>query len=189
MANANGGGGIYCYYGSSSPVVVNSILWGDSPDEIYLHEVGGDITITYSDVEGGDPGNPGSPYPGMGNIDADPKFVVGDNYHLADVSPCIDRGTSNKAVYPTLPDDDIDGDPRPWDVLSIPNNPSAYDMGADEYISSCPPPEVSTYNSATKILHIPTVQVGPGKCYIIDLKKEAKGWKFSLINATAKPCE
>jgi hypothetical protein len=106
------GGGICSI--ARSPTVVNSILWGDtvggSPSEIYLE--GSTINITYSDIQGG--------WAGTGNIDADPLFVGGGDYHLKTGSPCIDTGTSVGA-----PAYDIDGLPRPQG--------SGYDMGAYEY--------------------------------------------------------
>jgi parallel beta-helix repeat protein/predicted outer membrane repeat protein len=68
--------------------IINSILWGDSPDEIY-----GSPVVTYSDVEGA--------WEGTGNIDADPLFRAPEfgEYYLMSVvcgypmdSPCIDAG-------------------------------------------------------------------------------------------------
>jgi len=106
---AEGGGGIYCE--NSSPIITNCILWEDKPDEIYVKS--GDLTVTYSDVQGG--------YQGEGNIDADPLFVGGGDYHLTEESPCIDAGTSKGA-----PDTDIDGDSRPQGA--------GYDIGSDEYV-------------------------------------------------------
>ncbi|MBC8229350.1 hypothetical protein H8E77_07385, partial [bacterium] len=54
---ANSGGGIYCEE-SSSPEVKNTILWGNSPPEIYFNAHAGfnTITISYSDVQGGEDG-------------------------------------------------------------------------------------------------------------------------------------
>ncbi len=108
----------------ASPTAFNTILWGNtadgSPDEISVSE-GSLIDITYSDIQGGDPDNPGSPYPGIGNIDpCDPAFAGNGDYHLTDSSCCIDTGTDVGA-----PDYDIDGDIRPYG--------DGYDMGADEF--------------------------------------------------------
>jgi parallel beta-helix repeat protein len=78
------GGGLYC--SGASPVFINSILWGDTPQEIYQTGSDNDISISYSDIQGG--------YPGTGNIDADPLFVDAPNgdFHLSANSPCIDAG-------------------------------------------------------------------------------------------------
>jgi len=103
------GGGISCCL-SSSPTITNCILWGDfapgGPEIFGLIE-----GVTYSDVQGG--------YWGEGNIDADPLFVGGGDYHLTSGSPCIDTGT-DAGVYT-----DIDGDARPMGA--------GFDMGSDEY--------------------------------------------------------
>lgn len=119
---AYAGGGVRCDE-YSSPTLTNCVLWGDTPDEIFVDT--GNPTLTYCDVEGG--------YEGEGNIDADPLFVdmASGDYHLAEGSPCIDEGTSAGA-----PDTDFEGDPRPWGM--------GYDIGADEYrlvgVVGSPPP-------------------------------------------------
>lgn len=73
------GGGSYGY--ESTPEIVNSIFWGDLPEEIY-----GVSTVTYSDIEGG--------WPGEGNIDSDPLFIgtAIHDYRLTHDSPCVDKG-------------------------------------------------------------------------------------------------
>ena len=80
------GGAIYC--SDSYPDLVNSILWDNIPEEIFLTS-GGTVTATYSDIEGG--------LTGTGNIDEDPLFVNPGNgdYHLQPTSPCIDAGDPN----------------------------------------------------------------------------------------------
>jgi len=102
--SGNPGGGINVY-GSDTSTVVNSILWGNTPDQ-----TSGNLEIYYSDVQGG--------FSGMGNIDADP--LLGNDNHLKAGSPCIDTGT----VEMGAPNTDIDGASRPQG--------SGYDMGADE---------------------------------------------------------
>ena len=107
------GGGMYNLGGP--PVLVNCILWYNSPQEVY----GTAAIITYSDVQGG--------YAGTGNINADPLFADPDSgdFHLSPGSPCIDAGTNLDA-----PSTDYEGDPRPidgdgkWDAV--------VDMGVDE---------------------------------------------------------
>jgi len=69
-------------------------------------------------------------HPGNGNIDEDPQWVDPENgdYRLKLSSPCIDSGTT------TGPATDLDGNPRPVDVLGIGRDgPGAYDMGCYEF--------------------------------------------------------
>jgi len=114
---SNFGGGIRSL--ESRPTITNCIIWGNIRGEISSAAPGtGRLpTVTYSDVQGG--------YTGEGNIDDDPLFVSGIDYHLTEGSPCIDQGTSEGA-----PDHDIDGDSRPLG--------EGYDMGSDEYVSASP---------------------------------------------------
>ena len=111
-ASTNGGG---LYSASTSAKIINSILWENSPQEVY-NDATSDPTITYSDVYGG--------YTGLGNIDVSPAFVniATPDLHLTGASPCINTG-SNAAPY--LPAQDKDGNPR---IIG----PSV-DMGAFEY--------------------------------------------------------
>jgi len=76
------GGGIACFAFTQPPEIINTIVWGNTPDQIY----GDPPTVTYCDVEGG--------WTGEGNIDADPEFVLAEknDYRLLWGSPCIDAG-------------------------------------------------------------------------------------------------
>ena len=136
---AGGSGGCVTCAGSSmgsSPAFTNCIMWGDSPNELDVQL--GTPVVTYCDVQGG--------WSGMGNIDADPGFVVdyaklmitaqkGDlnlDYRLGPGSPCIDAGTSTGT-----PSTDMDGRPR-YDDPTTPNTGTGpggdyYDMGAHEF--------------------------------------------------------
>ena len=111
------GGGIYAGL-NAAPSVLNSILWGDTVNELERHDTGS-FSIDYSDIQGGWP-------TGTGNINTNPKFVGGGNYHLTSTSPCIDAATAAGS-----PADDIDGSPRP--------QVAGYDMGADEFVVNKPP--------------------------------------------------
>ena len=104
---AYSGGGIYSY--SSSPSVSNCIFWDDEGGEIY-----GTGTYTYCCVQGG--------FAGTGNISEYPRFLDASNgnLRLRGGSPCIDAGTNVGA-----PLTDLDGNPRPYNVLT--------DIGAYEY--------------------------------------------------------
>jgi len=113
------GGGISCR--NSSPSITNCIIWNSLPQEIYI----GSPIVTYSNIKQEE-----GVYPGIGNINADPLFVGGDegNYYLTADSPCIDAGTSTNA-----PSEDKEGIPRPQGA--------GIDMGTYEYVesTSCTP--------------------------------------------------
>ncbi len=110
------GGGMY-NENNGAPTVTNCILWGDSPDEIYND--GSTPVVSYCDVQGG--------YTGTGNIDADPLFVGGGDYHLQADSPCIDVGDNSA---PSIPSTDFEGDPRIMDGDG--DTIAVVDMGVDE---------------------------------------------------------
>ena len=105
--------------------LVNTVVWGNTGGQI---SGSGDITVTYSDIQGG--------WPGTGNIDADPLFVqpADDNLRLAFGSPCIDAG-DNDAV-PDGVTTDLDGLPRFVDDPDVDDTgngtPPIVDMGAYE---------------------------------------------------------
>ena len=113
---ADSGGGVYVE-SRSTATATNTIVWGNSSSQL-----GGDGTfvVTYSDIQGG--------YSGTGNINSDPLFVVGGDYHLSSSSPCIDTGTSTGA-----PATDMAGTSRP--------RGQGYDMGAYEYVG-VPVPDI-----------------------------------------------
>ncbi|HIJ54387.1 MAG TPA: hypothetical protein HPP66_14740, partial [Planctomycetes bacterium] len=67
--SAMAGGGVYNQ--ESSPTLTNCILWDDRPQEVYL-AMGATAVITYSDVQGG--------WPGEGNMDIDPCFVQQEHF-------------------------------------------------------------------------------------------------------------
>jgi hypothetical protein len=134
------GGGIYCGLGcpppsgTTIPIITGCILYGNTPDEIYLDQKTPTPVITYSDIQGG--------WPGEGNIDADPYFVergywdangtpadanddfwVDGDCHLSLDSPCIDTGDPDYVAEPN--ETDLDGKPR---VIG-----GRIDMGAYEF--------------------------------------------------------
>lgn len=116
------GGGIYCKDGN--PIAVNSILWGNGPNQVAIDS--GTPELQYCDIEGGWGGSGGN------NIDADPMFVYSDesDYRLLPGSPCIDAGTSDGA-----PEVDFGGRPR-YDAPVIANTGGGampyYDIGVHE---------------------------------------------------------
>ena len=94
------GGGIYCK--RSGINLVNSILWNNSPQEVYFSDLANSnsIMITYSSIQGGENeivvNDNGTVYWLEGNIESDPLFVEPENdiYILQQGSPCIDSGTA-----------------------------------------------------------------------------------------------
>ncbi len=134
----NSGFGIHC--SSRSINIANSIIYDnkygeDSEDQIIDP---GHVTVSYSYIQMNEPNSP--PWPGIGNINADPCFIdagywdtngtpddywddfwIDGDYHLKPASPCIDSGGS---VPLMLSDTDLDNKPRIAD--------SAVDMGAYE---------------------------------------------------------
>jgi len=85
---AGNGGAIGCDMGCT-PTVRNSILWANvstTNPEIYVGPNSSTITVDYTDVQGG--------WPGTGNINADPKFLLPPqlDFRLLWPSPCIDAG-------------------------------------------------------------------------------------------------
>ena len=109
-------------------------MWGNtapSGPQIYNYDETSSATVSYSDVQGG--------WPGEGNIDADPCFVepgywdangvwVDGDYHLLADSPCINAGDPNYIAEPN--ETDLDGKPR---VIG-----GRIDMGAYEFFNTRP---------------------------------------------------
>ena len=116
---ASSGGALYNMDAYHSPVLTNSIFWGDSPDEIY--DSNSTPVVTYSDIQNG--------YIGTGNIDGDPLFVDAANrdFHLGIGSAAIDAGSN---LVENLPNFDFEGDPRILDGNS--DGIPTVDMGVDE---------------------------------------------------------
>ena len=102
---ASTGGAIYFQSGCQT-LLINSILWNDSPEEVYFDEnySPNSITISYSDIQGGEAGIVtinSTVYWLEGNIDEDPLFVGtgGYPYSLLEDSSCIDAGNPDPIYY------------------------------------------------------------------------------------------
>ncbi len=127
--NAAGSGSAFSGDATETTDIANSILWGNTPDQI-----ASSATVTYSDVQGG--------FAGMGNIDSDPLFAAG--HHLGAGSPGIDA--ANNDAVPVGVTTDLDGNPRFVDDPDTPDsgNPPGggpiVDMGAYEFQGGPPCP-------------------------------------------------
>ena len=116
--------------GPSDVQIINSIIWDG--DNVIWNNNDSIITITYSDIKSG--------WPGEGNIDVDPLFrdpdgiddipgTEDDNLRLSIGSPCIDAGDPNYVAEPN--ETDLDGRPRLFDGND--DGIAVVDMGAYEY--------------------------------------------------------
>jgi len=116
----NEGAGISSRNGST-PIIYNSIVWGNSGGSFSGSSSGSSI-VSYSDIEGG--------FPGTGNLDENPLFInhAGNDYHLAAGSNLINAGNNN-APYLDLTNFDLDGNYR---IIGV-----TVDMGAYESDTSC----------------------------------------------------
>lgn len=121
------GGGICCL--TSSSTITNTILWdNDAPTGPEIWMGAANLTISYSDVDGGQSScyvDPGSTLNwGTGMIDANPLFVDAPNgdFHLTCLSPCYGAGDNSAQSLPSV---DFEGDPR-----VIHDN---VEIGADEF--------------------------------------------------------
>jgi hypothetical protein len=133
--------------------IYNSILYQNSPAEIYMFIGENELNIYNSLVAGGEEGintyTPGTIDYDPSNIDSDPKWDTLSMfpYSLSSGSPCIDAGTLNLPPGVELPETDLAGNPR------IHNG--YIDMGAYEYGPwvGIQKPEDRSQKSEEKLLH------------------------------------
>jgi len=114
------------------PVLTNSIMWNNTPDEIWFNpeKEPSLATVSWSDIRGGESGiitNDNGTVEWVGeNLDNDPLFTGSGDYpyQLSALSPCINAGNPDTlGLY--LPVNDLVGNPRIWDDI--------VDMGAYEW--------------------------------------------------------
>jgi hypothetical protein len=119
---------------SSELNIYNSILYNNSPAELYMFSLEGvnSLNIYNSLVQGGQEGiriytSGNSLYYDPSNIDTDPMWdtVSMYPYSLSAGSPCIDAGTLDLPPGIDLPETDLAGNPRVYNGY--------VDMGAYEY--------------------------------------------------------
>jgi len=106
------GHGVYVYAPTASAAIHNSIVWGDSTNQ--LARAFGTLSVSYSDIRGG--------WTGTGNIDSAPVLIP-QTCRLASTSPCKNAGSSNNASAI-----DFEGESRPYGGY--------VDIGADEFVDS-----------------------------------------------------
>lgn len=149
----------YCGYDT----VINSIIWGG--DSLRLYTFNDTLTVQYSNVEGG--------WPGIGNIDIDPKFVYPDtgNFNLSwanwpvddsSKSPCIDTGDPSSPLDPDSTRADMGAlyfNQRPDDIDDTRIIPAKYLL-----LESYPNP----FNSSTTIRYT-VLTAGPVTLDIYDI--------------------
>jgi hypothetical protein len=132
---SDAGGGI-CNDATGETILLNSVLWGNIENGIYVNESAqiqaspqSPPTINYCSIQCWT-----GKWGGQGNIDADPCFIapgcwdanrvwVDGDYHLRSDSPCIDAGDPSYVPEPN--ETDLDGNSR------IVNG--TVDMGAYEF--------------------------------------------------------
>jgi hypothetical protein len=127
---APGEGGAFHLF-SSEVVLVNSILWENSTNEIFCTASGGvnSVVAAFCDIMGGENGVVTNGHADItwdaSNLDADPLFVAPTNgdFHLRGGSPCIDSGT---AYFELAGEVIVDLNPADY-------NGSAPDQGAFEF--------------------------------------------------------
>jgi len=129
----NNGGALFTW--NSHPTLVNTILWNNFPQEIYMEELNdtSSITIAYSDIQGGQD-NIGSGVNNQiywldGNIDEDPLFVDVNlnDFSLQTSSLCINSGIQNSTLV-------YDNGNKALHIPIIKFEGSAPDIGAWEYM-------------------------------------------------------
>jgi len=120
--NINEDNGVTFSIEEGASVLFRNSIVRKASSEANLIEGAGTVLASYSNLEGG--------FPGEGNIDADPVFVdpANGDYRLQMGSPCIDSASN------AGPSTDLDGYPRPVDIIGLGREgPGAFDMGAYEF--------------------------------------------------------
>lgn len=130
--STNPHGSAICCWHSEAATVINCICRNNTYGDYGTREVSGAHSVTYSNILGG--------LPGEGNIDVDPNFAFGQDYHLMPGSPCIDAGDNN--AVPIWIYSDFDGDIRFYDDINTPDTGKGevpiVDIGAFEYNDQWP---------------------------------------------------
>ena len=132
------GGGISNGYFTATPLLINNIIYGNTPFQVWLG-VTSDLNFYNCLIEGGKEGFSGATFTGNYEncIDVDPLFVSSNDFHLQDKSNCIGAAIDSVLINSTMyycPPTDFDGNPRPNPSGSMP------DIGAYENPLAIPAP-------------------------------------------------
>ena len=137
-ATSNTAGGLLV--SSTSITVANNIFWdneGPGGAQNSANQISGTSSVSYCIVEGG--------FAGTGNLGTAPSFVnaAGDDYRLAAGSVGIDAGRNS--LVPSGITLDKAGNPRFWDVQTVPDtgNGSAPIVDIGAYEDDTPPVSTS----------------------------------------------
>jgi hypothetical protein len=130
-------GGVISLSCDSNPILINSIIYNNSPNKIEYLETdpitSNSISIYYSDVQNGEDiiqtNGFGNYYFDDSNIDSDPLFedAINENFLFSAISPCIDSGTPPGWLIPPVNNITID------ELLGYNHIGINYDIGAFEY--------------------------------------------------------
>ena len=152
---------VFC--SASDLIIVNSIIWGDSPLSISFAPDGNpsSITIAYSDIADGrgsiDTNDNGEVNWLDGNLTDNPRYVdyYGGDYHLAEDSPCIDSGTAffvwEDDTLLNRSGDDYQGNAPDMGAFESPYTHSAPDFILHPSSFSLYPAYPNPFNAATRI--------------------------------------
>jgi hypothetical protein len=142
-------GGTVGITNGSALSIYNSVLYNNSPAELYMYYGENELNIYNSLIAGGEEGI--NIYTGgstlnydPSNIDTDPMWDTASMYpySLSAGSPCIDAGTLNLPPGLELPETDLAGNPRIYNGY--------VDMGAYEY---GPWVGIENFNPTSNIQH------------------------------------
>jgi hypothetical protein len=167
------GHGTGLYISTSNAVVINSILYNNTPPGTAIFAATSNLEVRYSDVE-----FDAGVYPGEGNLNCDPIFEE-DGYHLSNTCQLMEAGIASILINGTLyncPAYDIDGESRPMD-----NFP---EIGADETLLPVSVPEPLPVNSSAFNIY---PNPASGKI-TVELNSETTGinGEVSIIGITGK---